>query len=157
MQLVASQEQGKASGAANVQGTTFSKRHVQARSLRRHMYIPSNLGTSGLMRCLALLIGVSCVLLSGCGGVSVSAFSDLGAAGTSSASGTVSIVQLTFASDGNGNSITVTVVTLLQNRSAQDLTFCGSQVSQFPINATVTVNYTPGTTCSTLAFVTVRG
>ncbi len=121
------------------------------------MYIPSNLGTSALMRCLALLLGVSCVLLSGCGGVSVSAFSDPGVAGTSFASGTVSIVQLTFASDGNGNSITVTAVTLLQNRSAQDLTFCGSQVTRFPINASVTVNYTPGSTCSTLTSVTVHG
>lgn len=114
------------------------------------MYIPDNLRTSALMTCLASLLVVFCILLSGCGGWSVSAFSDPGAAGTSFASGTVSIVQLTYASDGNGNSITVTAVTLLQNRSAQDLTFCGSQVSQFPINTSVSVNYTPGATCSTL-------
>ncbi len=110
-----------------------------------------------LVRLLAPLLVLSCVVLSGCGGWSVSARSDPGPAGTSFASGTVSIVQLTFASDGNGNSITVTAVTLLQNRSAQDLTFCGSQVSQFRINTSVTVNYTPGSTCSTLTFVTVRG
>lgn len=118
------------------------------------MDVRSKLPNSTLMRCLASLLVVSCILPSGCGGWSVSAFSDPGAAGTSFASGTVSIVQLTYASDGNGNSITVTAVTLLQNRSAQDLTFCGSQVSQFPINASVSVNYTPGATCSTLISVT---
>ncbi len=121
------------------------------------MYIPNNLRTSALMTCLASLLVVFCILLSGCGGWTVSASSDPGAAGTSFASGTVSIVQLTFGSDGNGNSITVTAVTLLQNRSAQDLTFCGSQVGQFPVNAFVTANYTAGTTCSTLISVTVRG
>jgi hypothetical protein len=87
--------------------------------------------------------------------MSISASFDPGAAGTSTASGTVSIVRLTFANDGKGNSVTVTVVTLLQRNDAQDLTFCGSQVSQFPINAFVTVNYTQGTLCSTLNSVSV--
>lgn len=102
------------------------------------------------MKCLGPVLVLFCTLLCGCGAVSVSAFFDSGAAGTSTASGTVSIVQLTFANDGKGNSITVTVVTLLQRNDAQDLTFCGSQVGQFPINSFITVNYTPGITCSTL-------
>jgi hypothetical protein len=66
----------------------------------------------------------------------------------------VSIVHLTFASDGNSSTITVTVVTLLQSGTAQDLTFCGSQVSQFPMNTLVTAKFTQGTTCSTLISVT---
>ena len=107
------------------------------------------------MRCVACLLVLSCVLLLGCGAMSISASFDPGAAGTSTASGTVSIVRLTFANDGKGNSVTVTVVTLLQRDDAQDLTFCGSQVSQFPINAFVTVNYTQGTLCSTLNSVSV--
>lgn len=102
------------------------------------------------MKCLGSVLVLFCTLLCGCGTVSVSAFFNPGAAGTSTASGTVSIVQLTFANDGKGNSITVTVVTLLQRHDAQDLTFCGSQVGQFPINSFITVNYTPGITCSTL-------
>jgi len=96
------------------------------------------------MKCLVSALVLLCILLSGCGAVSVNGFFDSGAAGTSTVSGTVSIVQLTFATDGKGNSITVTEVTLLQRGGAQDLTFCGSQVSQFAINAFVTVNYTPG-------------
>ncbi len=74
--------------------------------------------------------------------------------GTLAATGMVSIVHLTFVSDGNGGSTTVTVVTLLSSGSAQDLTFCGSQATQFPLNATVTARFTQGTTCSTLISVT---
>jgi hypothetical protein len=66
------------------------------------------------------------------------------------ASGFVSIVRFTFASDGNGSFTSVTVVTLLNSGSAQDLTFCGSQAAQFPINAFVTVKFSQGTSCSTL-------
>lgn len=103
------------------------------------------------MKCLASLLVLLCMVLAGCSGtVFISAFSDPGAAGTNFATGTVSIVHLTFVSDGNGSSITVTVVTLLHNRGAQDLTFCGSQVNQFPMDTFITVNYTPGSTCSTL-------
>ncbi len=101
---------------------------------------------------LIALALVSFSTLSGCGSIRISGFSDPGAG---IASGTVSIVNLTWASDGSGNSITVTVVTLLQGGGSQDLTFCGSQVSQFPMNAFVTAKYKPGTTCSTLISVTV--
>jgi uncharacterized protein YceK len=107
------------------------------------------------MKSLVSVLVLFCILLSGCGTVSGGAYFDSGAAGTSTISGTVSIVRLTFANDGKGNSITVTVVTLLQRNDAQDLTFCGSQASQFPMNSFVTVNYTPGITCSTLNSVSV--
>ena len=97
-----------------------------------------------------------CTLLVSCGGnVSVSGYFDSGAAGTSIAGGTVSIVHLTFAHDSQGSSVTVTTVTLLQNWSAQELTFCGSHASEFPINAAVTVNYTTGNTCSNLISVKI--
>ncbi len=106
------------------------------------------------MKSLVAGLVLWCILLSGCG-VSGGFYFDSGAAGTRTATGTVSIVQLTFASDGKGTSITVTIVTLLQRNDAQDLTFCGSQVSQFPMNALVTVNYTPGVSCSTVNSVTI--
>ena len=108
------------------------------------------------MKRLLLLLAVS-VLFTGCGGnVSVGGYFDSGAAGTSIASGTVSIVHLTFAQDGTGSSVTVTAVTSLQNWSAQELTFCGSHAGEFPINAAVTVNYTSGNTCSSLISVKIR-
>ena len=107
------------------------------------------------MKCRISVLLLICLLLSGCGGFSGSAFFDAGGAGTLFASGTVSIVHLTFVSDGHGNSTTVTVVTLLQTSSAQELTFCGSHVSDFPMNAFVTANYTEGPTCSNLISVKV--
>lgn len=106
------------------------------------------------MKYMVLLV-VFCVLLTGCGSVSVSGHFDSGAAGTSTMGGTVSIVHLTFAQDANGSSVTVTTVTLLQNWNAQELTFCGSHAGEFPINAAVTVNYTSGNTCSNLISVKI--
>ena len=103
------------------------------------------------MKRLVLLLVLSSLLLSGCGAIVVRGALD----NTLVASGTVSIVHLTFASDGNGTSITVTVVTLLQTGGAQTLTFCGSQVNQFPMDAFVTTKFTNGTTCSNLLTVTV--
>lgn len=105
-----------------------------------------------MKRLLALLILLS-LILAGCGGTVF-----LGGAINNGpivvASGVVSIVRLTFASSGNGTSVTVTVVTLLQTSAAQTLTFCGSQVSQFPMNTFVSTQFTAGTTCSTLVTVT---
>jgi uncharacterized protein YceK len=104
------------------------------------------------MKSLIALVLVSSLLLAGCGAIVVRGALNQGS--TVTASGVVSVVRLTFASDDKGGSITVTVVTLLQTGSAQDLTFCGSQVSQFPMDAFVTAKFTTGTTCSTLLTVT---
>lgn len=104
-----------------------------------------------MKRLFALLV-LSSLLLAGCGTIMVRGA--LNGDNTVVASGMVSIVHLTFASDGNGTSITVTVVTLVQSGTAQTLTFCGSQVSQFPMDAFVTTKFTSGQTCSTLLSVT---
>ena len=103
-----------------------------------------------MKRLLCLLVLFS-VLPTGCGTVVVrGALND----NVVVASGVVSIVRLTFASDGNGESVTVTVVTLLQSGSAQTLTFCGSQVNQFPMDTFVTTRFTPGTPCASIVAVT---
>ncbi len=99
---------------------------------------------------LGLLLVLSCISLSACGAFYVGGFFDSCTAGSCVCRGTVSIVQLTFVSDENGNSVSVTVVTLLQHGDAREVRFCGSQASQFPLNSIVTVNYTPGSPCSTL-------
>ncbi len=104
------------------------------------------------MKRLSALLVLSSLFLAGCGTVVVRGA--LNADNVAVASGTVSIVHLTFASDGNGTTITVTVVTLLQSGTAQDLTFCGSHAGQFPMDAFVTTRFTTGTTCSTLLSVT---
>jgi hypothetical protein len=108
--------------------------------------------SSSMKRLLALLVLLSLVLAGCSGTVFVGGAINNGPIVV--ASGVVSIVRLTFASNGNGTSVTVTVVTLLQTSAAQTLTFCGSQVGQFPMNTFVTTQFTAGTTCSTLVTVT---
>jgi len=101
-----------------------------------------------ILTCVILL---TALLGPGCGTVIVRGAINLPA----TASGFVSIVHFTFVSDGEGGQTSVTVVTLLSAGSAQELTFCGTQVSQFPMNTVVTVKYTQGPNCSTLISVTV--
>src|SRR5690348_13939989 len=91
-----------------------------------------------------LLVGS--LMLTGCGAVIVNGTIN---GDTVTSSGVVSIVRLTFASNGNGGSVEVTVVTLVQSGTSQDLTFCGSQVNLFPKNSAVTTKFTRGTPCST--------
>jgi len=100
------------------------------------------------MKPLLALLVLSSLLLAGCGAIVVRGALNPG--GTVTASGVVSVVRLTFAADDKGSSITVTVVTLVQSGAAQDLTFCGSQVSQFPMDTFVTAKFTAGSSCSTL-------
>jgi hypothetical protein len=101
------------------------------------------------MKCLLSLLIVFSLLLAGCGAVVVRGALN---GDTLVAAGMVSIVRLTFAFDGN-TLVTVTVVTLLQSGTAQTLTFCGSQVNQFPMDTFVTTRFTPGRTCATLVTV----
>jgi hypothetical protein len=106
-----------------------------------------------MKRLWSLLILLS-IMPAGCGTVTFSGSTNLGNQVTTS--GVVSIVRLTFASDGHGNTISVTLVTLTAAGAAQDLTFCGSQAGQFPMNSFVTAQFTPGAACSTLVSVRVN-
>ena len=108
------------------------------------------------MKYLLSLLVVACLALAGCGGtvtvqgaINSGAPATKGVNNTSTASGTVSIVHLSFTSDSQQ----VTVVTLVQSGSAQTLTFCGSQVSQFPMNTFVSASFTAGTSCNALVSV----
>ena len=105
-----------------------------------------------MKRLLALLVLAS-LALAGCGGTVV-VRGALNPGGTVTTSGTVSIVRLTFTSDSQGDAVQVTVVTLVQPGTAQTLNFCGSQVSQFPMDTSVTAKFIPGNSCATLVSVT---
>lgn len=100
--------------------------------------------------CLPVLFSL---LLSGCGTVTFDGTLNGSIVATS---GTVSIVRLTFVSDDNGNSVGVTAVTLISAGTAHNLTFCGAQTDQFPINTFVTTRFTPGASCSTLLSVVIN-
>ena len=104
------------------------------------------------MKRLLVLLVLASLTLAGCGGTVV-VRGALNPGGTVTTSGTVSIVHLSFTSDSQGNTVQVTVVTLLQPGTAQTLTFCGSQVAQFPMDITVSAKFVPGDSCATLVSV----
>ena len=106
------------------------------------------MGTLGLASLLSLVL-----LLSGCGNVFVRANWN---GGNQTASGVVSLVQLTVVIDGNNVSTQVTVVTLLDNVGASNFTFCGDQRTQFPPNRFAQATFTPGQPCSTLLAVVIK-
>jgi len=105
-----------------------------------------------MKRLLCVLLALwLCALETGCGNVFIG-----GAIrpGVSAINGTVSFVELnTIVS--NGTTIQVTIVSFLQNGISSNLTFCGNQTSQFPLNQTVTMNFNPGQPCNTLVVVVI--
>lgn len=102
--------------------------------------------------------GLSCalvfvLLVSGCGNVFIRGNFN---SNTQTASGTVSIVQLTFVLDEHNVSTQVTVVTLIDNFVPSTFMFCGDQTGQFTVNEFAKATFTPGTTCSNLLRVIVE-
>ena len=72
----------------------------------------------------------------------------------STITGTVSFIQVnTIISSGSVTQ--VTFVTFLSNGTTSSIGFCGDQSSQFPLNQTVTMNFTPGQPCATLVLVVI--
>ena len=106
------------------------------------------------MRTLGLACLLSLVLLlPGCGNVFVRARWN---GGNQTASGVVSVVQLTVVVDGNNVSTQVTIVTLVDNLGASNFSFCGDQRNQFPPDRFAQATFTPGQPCSTLVNVIIR-
>lgn len=95
-----------------------------------------------------ILMFVLVVVLAGCGAVFVGFVSNPGA--TLSITGTVTIVQLGFAGDGQDAIVNVTMVTLVNLGTIKTMNFCGDQQSLFPINQSVRAEFTSGTPCSTV-------
>lgn len=106
------------------------------------------------MRCFGLVCILSLSLLvSGCGSVFIRGnFNN----NTQTASGFVSIVQLTVVVDGNNVSTQVTVVTLVNNSTSLTASFCGDQRSQFPLNEFAQATFMPGQPCSNLLSVVIK-
>jgi hypothetical protein len=64
--------------------------------------------------------------------------------------GSIISVQLGGVTNEVGGTVQVTFVTLLQNNAFSAFTFCNNQISQFPLNQLVTVNFNPGQPCATI-------
>jgi len=101
---------------------------------------------------LASLLSVV-ILLSGCGNVFIRANWN---GGSQTATGTISLVQFTIVIDGNNVVTQVTIVTLLDNLSASNFTFCGDQRTQFPPDRFAQATFTPGQPCATLIRVVLK-
>ena len=98
------------------------------------------------------LIFVLILVLTGCGAVFVGFVSNPDVV-PSSITGTVTIVQLGFVSDGLGTIANVTLVSFVDSGMTKSVTFCGDQQNLFPINQTLKAEFTKGTLCSTLVTV----
>jgi hypothetical protein len=72
--------------------------------------------------------------------------------GTQSAAGTVTILQF---SASNASGVSVTIITLTGNSTANTLNFWGDQRTLFPVDKQVQINFTPGQPCATVLTVTL--
>ena len=102
---------------------------------------------------LCVLLAICLIPLgAGCGNVFLSASSQ---PGFSSASGMVSIVQLSTVIGTNGRTVQVTFVTFLQEGTSSTVGFCGDQSSRFPMNQSVRTDFIPGQSCSSILVVVI--
>jgi hypothetical protein len=105
-----------------------------------------------MCRVLSLSLLLTLVLLTGCGQVFVN-FTSNPQIPSSSTSGTITVVVLGFTDDLNGNQVTLTTVTFLNNGLSSSFNFCGDQRQRFPIHQIVRADFTPGNACENLVTV----
>ena len=100
----------------------------------------------------ALLSACLVVMSAGCGNVFVQGTLT---GGTSSVSGSVSVVQLSAVVGENGTTVQITLVTLLQGGTASTIGFCGDQRNQFPMQQTIRAEFNPGRTCASIVTIVI--
>jgi hypothetical protein len=105
-----------------------------------------------MRRVLSVSLLLTTVLLTGCGQVFVG-FTSNPQIPSSSTSGAIIAVVLGFTNDLNGNQVTLTTVTFLNNGFTSTFKFCGDQRQRFPIDQVVRANFTPGNACENLVIV----
>lgn len=93
-------------------------------------------------------------LLTGCGNVFVGFVSNPQIP-SSSTVGKIAEVNLGTVNDANGNPLTITAVTLVQNGLASTSSFCGDQRTRFPLNQIVKIDFVKETECLFLVNVVV--
>ncbi len=76
-------------------------------------------------------------------------------AGSSTVSGSVSVVQLSAVIGENGTTVQVTFVTFLQSGASSLVGFCGDQRSQFPMQQVVRADFNPGQPCASIITVVI--
>jgi hypothetical protein len=93
-----------------------------------------------------------CLLSTGCSGFYAVGFvSNPG--GTSSVTGTVSLVNFGFIQDVSGVQIDFTAVTFVNLGTATTISFCGDQRSKFRVNRSMQAVFSSGVFCANLVSV----
>ena len=105
------------------------------------------------MRFLVFQVLGLCLVLADCSGFFIGFVSN--PSGTTSVSGTVSVVHVGFIQDPTGVKITFTAVTFVNPGSSITINFCGDETSRFPMNQFVRADFSSGAFCSTLVAVAV--
>jgi hypothetical protein len=116
---------------------------------------PRSIATSPPLVALLVLA----LALAGCNGV----ISIQGNFGDASITGQVSVIRVTFVSNGSSN-VNVTIVTFLNATTtgsavpadATDVTFCGHIPDRFTVNAVQTVSYNQGSVCGSVVTIVIR-
>jgi len=116
---------------------------------------PRSIATSPPLVALLVLA----LALAGCNGV----ISIQGNFGDASITGQVSVIRVTFVSNGSSN-VNVTIVTFLNATTtggaapadATDVTFCGHIADRFTMNAVQTVSYNQSSVCGNVVTIVIR-
>jgi hypothetical protein len=106
-----------------------------------------------MKRLFSVLLAICFIpLCAGCGNVFLSASSQ---PSFSTATGLVSVVQLSTVIGRDGTTVEVTFVTFLQEGTSSTVGFCGDQGSRFPMNLAVRTDFIPGQSCSSILVVVI--
>ena len=105
------------------------------------------------MKRLVFFLALRLVLtLPGCGNIFIRGALP---AGSSTVSGSISVVQLSAVIGENGTTVQVTFVTFFQSGISSTVGFCGDQRSQFPMQQSVRADFNPGTPCASIVTVVI--
>jgi hypothetical protein len=105
------------------------------------------------MKCLLSFLLLCLVLiLPGCGNIFIRGALP---AGSSTVSGSVSVVTLSTVVGEEGTMVQVTFVTFLQSGVSPTVEFCGDQRSQFPMQQIVRADFNPGTPCASIVAIVI--
>jgi hypothetical protein len=101
---------------------------------------------------LSFLLLSLVLILPGCGNIFIRGALP---AGSSTVSGSISVVQLSAVIGEKGTTVQVTFVTFLQSGVSSTIGFCGDRRDQFPMQQIVRADFNPGTPCASIITIVI--
>jgi hypothetical protein len=101
---------------------------------------------------LSFLLLSLVLILPGCGNIFIRGALP---AGSSTVSGSISVVQLSAVIGEKGTTVQVTFVTFLQSGVSSTIGFCGDRRDQFPMQQIVRADFNPGTPCANIITIVI--